>query len=849
VAWYAVFVVLRLLVTLFFVLTAAYSVLNYTPFVFNQFLRVRMFGSINEFVASHHIWYCAAYLASVVTLIPDLKRPRAGDAIAVRTRRLALAYVVVFGLVAEWLVVTPYLPTLWNDRRSFIAALLSFVPILWLASIDHVACRPGTAGERLFRRHPANSEDEGASTVSDQRRLLVACLVTAGYLWLAHFVRAMFRLGVHSGAMAWILNASWGLSVSGTAMLLLFALLQAAAAVSRATPAPRVCEYLSGAALAAAGIALVLLEVVFPSIAFGTFEPTAVALTAGVSLAFAWSGAALSRPRTGRLDTGGLDILLAPIVPRNEWICATAILTMPPAVAIVLQMVERLDWNFLLQQVAIVLEWALVFGFVFGVTRRLRPLAWSRVRACVPPVTMAFVLAVLGWLSERIPAWTGDPRLQAEVQLDVYAGNDLWFKLLSDALVQHPGRDRRFYQYLQRNTMVSNTALVTPPDSLFSTYPPHASGWRPHIFLFVLDSLRRDYLSPFNSAVTFTPAIHRFAAESFPFRNAFSHYGGTALSVPAIWAGGLVLHRMWMPEFSRSDALEKLVDVDGYRWHMSLDTHMGPLLGPHPDLVQLDRPRTVWQFDLCGTLGELEEKLVAKSDGRPVFAFSLPQNLHVSNRQHGPVPPGEHYPGFFEPYAAEVHRIDSCFGRFISFLKRQQMYDDSIIVLTTDHGDSLGEEGRWGHGVTLFPEIVRIPLIVHLPDRLKAAMTADLARISFSTDIVPTLYALLGHQVPDRGPVFGSPLFVSRELEPSARSHDSFVVISSYGPTYGLLRHNGRNLYIVDVVNGREYAFDLADRLLGVRVPVTDDIRRVNQPVIREQVRAIADLYRYHPQW
>ena len=45
---------------------------------------------------------------------------------------------------------------------------------------------------------------------------------------------------------------------------------------------------------------------------------------------------------------------------------------------------------------------------------------------------------------------------------------------------------------------------------------------------------------------------------------------------------------------------------------------------------------------------------------------------------------------------------------------------DSIVVLTTDHGDSLGEDGNWGHGVTIYPEVVRIPLMIHVPERLKA---------------------------------------------------------------------------------------------------------------------------------
>jgi arylsulfatase A-like enzyme len=65
-----------------------------------------------------------------------------------------------------------------------------------------------------------------------------------------------------------------------------------------------------------------------------------------------------------------------------------------------------------------------------------------------------------------------------------------------------------------------------------------------------------------------------------------------------------------------------------------------------------------------------------------------------------------------------VHRIDGCFGAFVDDLKRRGLYDSSIVVVTADHGDSLGEAGRWGHAYTVFPEILRVPFIARLPKPL-----------------------------------------------------------------------------------------------------------------------------------
>jgi hypothetical protein len=55
-----------------------------------------------------------------------------------------------------------------------------------------------------------------------------------------------------------------------------------------------------------------------------------------------------------------------------------------------------------------------------------------------------------------------------------------------------------------------------------------------------------------------------------------------------------------MPDFPRSNALERLLETDGYQWFMSLDSVMAPLLAPHPS-VELDRGRRVMDFDICHT--------------------------------------------------------------------------------------------------------------------------------------------------------------------------------------------------------------------------------------------------------
>lgn len=159
------------------------------------------------------------------------------------------------------------------------------------------------------------------------------------------------------------------------------------------------------------------------------------------------------------------------------------------------------------------------------------------------------------------------------------------------------------------------------------------------------------------------------------------------------------------------------------------------------------------------------------------------------------------------------------------------------------------EDGAWGHGVLLFPQVVRIPLIIHVPERLKSRVTADLTQVAFSSDIAPTLYQLTGHPPRDLGPLFGRPIIVPSDTPlTDDRRRDSFIIVSSYAPTYAVLRHNGRLLYIADLVNGREYIYDLTSAPLGTRMQVTDAERRVNRGLIRAQVTELAALYHFTPQ-
>ncbi|MFH1397982.1 MAG: sulfatase [Candidatus Omnitrophota bacterium] len=93
-----------------------------------------------------------------------------------------------------------------------------------------------------------------------------------------------------------------------------------------------------------------------------------------------------------------------------------------------------------------------------------------------------------------------------------------------------------------------------------------------------------------------------------------------------------------------------------------------------------------------------------------------------------------------------IHELDENFiGRGIAELKKINIYDKTIIIITADHGNEYREHGDIGHNYSIYDEVIRIPLIFYLPHLNKAVRINSLAQ---SIDIMPTVLDLLGIPLP-----------------------------------------------------------------------------------------------------
>jgi len=793
---------------------AAFCFLSYSPFAYGQFIKPNVVPDLNDFVVLSPWLFAVALLVTVLTLLPVVRERDA------RGRAAALAYVAVAAAAAGWGVWRRPLVTIGNSPAGFVVGLAALALPVALAFVDH----------RVWTAPRVRAADRGRAI---RAAVLTALAVSAIYAALAPvWLRRAVGIELTAGGFGIAVAASIANTLFVFTALLLAVL--AIRAVTDVARPPAVVEYWLFVFMLATGVALVFYLLVCASLSFTGRDGAIASAAFGIALAAVWADVARLRSQR-TLEADSLALFASPVAGAGSRLEAALVLAALPCVAYgLVAAVSQFDWNFLLQKLGVLAVWLSALAAMYGLVARRGARGWV-----VPALAVSVVALALHAGAARLESSSG-------VALDRYAALDPSFRLIRDAQTKRSAETAEYYEYLRSQTLVAPRSWRSPTIDFVEGLGP-APVRPPHIFLIVVDSLRRDYLSAYNPAVTFTPEIGRLAADSFVFDRAFTRYAGTALAVASLWSGGMTIHTLDQADFARHNTLLKLLDANRYVRMMDFDSVVTDLVPNNADAVQLDRGVGTMDVDLCATTAELDARTKGRDASRPVFFYSLPQTVHIAVASRRKVPEGERYPGFFAPVASSVRHIDACVGGFVEFLKRTGLYDDSVIILTSDHGDSLGEQGRWGHAYFMVPEVMRVPLVVHVPPRLREGLAVDLAALTFSTDIAPSLYALLGYEPADRGPLLGRSAFTPSDGDPSWRRRESFLLASTYGAVYGILRHNGRRMEVVNAVDNEEFAYDVTDGLLGRRVAETAATIDANRRAIERQLTALAALYHYEP--
>jgi arylsulfatase A-like enzyme len=313
-----------------------------------------------------------------------------------------------------------------------------------------------------------------------------------------------------------------------------------------------------------------------------------------------------------------------------------------------------------------------------------------------------------------------------------------------------------------------------------------------NILLLSIDTLRADHLGAYGYRTPTSPAIDTLAKEGIVFEKASAQAPSTLLSHAAMLTSQIPQHHRashvrYLPLAEDAVTLAEVLAAQGYEtvsWNGGgqLDRAFG--LAQGFDVYEKGPDPFDW------AVGQTETWLAARrsrGEERPFFLFlhtyeahhpytPRPEDLEVFDRGYAGYLPKmisveqlddiNHRRSSMSPedlehiiatYDAEIRSVDRGFGRVLEALRQQDLLDQTLIVLTSDHGEEFGEHGLVGwHSHSLYEELLWVPLIFRLPDARFAGQRQD--RRVRSIDIAPTLLDLLGVPAP--------PSFEGRSLAP-----------------------------------------------------------------------------------
>jgi arylsulfatase A-like enzyme len=360
----------------------------------------------------------------------------------------------------------------------------------------------------------------------------------------------------------------------------------------------------------------------------------------------------------------------------------------------------------------------------------------------------------------------------------------------------------------------------------------------PNVVLVTVDTLRADRLSGYGYGRPTSPAIDRLLAGGATFEQARTV---EPLTNPACSSMLTSLHphehgatRNGLRMRPKLGSLPKELDRRGYQtaafvanWTLK-DRISG--LGEHFDVFEevFTRKRWLGLFASEATAEDVNETAIAWLDAhagrrRPVFLWvhyvepHAPYELHERMaRRIGVAKSGA---SKSDRYDTEVAYVDQAVGALVRRIEGdRRLAGNTLVVFTSDHGESLGEHGYWGHGRHLYEPGLRIPLAYWWPGRIRPQRVEAPATI---LDLPPTVLGLLDHEVPEgfRGFDWSGVLAGTARPDPERRTwyqaHKGAVLsIQEAGPARkdGLLELamvTGTRKEIVQVNQREHYVFDL----------------------------------------
>ncbi|HEX6883210.1 MAG TPA: sulfatase-like hydrolase/transferase [Planctomycetota bacterium] len=271
--------------------------------------------------------------------------------------------------------------------------------------------------------------------------------------------------------------------------------------------------------------------------------------------------------------------------------------------------------------------------------------------------------------------------------------------------------------------------------------------------LITLDTTNRDALGCYGQALPLTPHLDRIAAEGLVFEQARSvapltlpahismltglvplrHSVRDNALLPVAGSAETLAERLARAGYQTAAFLSAVVLAAPYGLDQGFDVYDAPQVRQNrgPTAHILERPA-------AESVRAAIDWLRGRDRARPFFLW-----VHGYD-PHGPYdPPAEFLArAGGDPYLGEVAALDHAVGELLAALQAEHGLERLVLVVAADHGEGLGDHGERTHAVLCYERMMRIPLLVRLPDGARAGerVTAPASLV----DVAPTVLDALG---------------------------------------------------------------------------------------------------------
>jgi len=292
-----------------------------------------------------------------------------------------------------------------------------------------------------------------------------------------------------------------------------------------------------------------------------------------------------------------------------------------------------------------------------------------------------------------------------------------------------------------------------------------------NVILISIDTLRADHLGCYGYAKDTSPNIDKFIEESVLFKLHIANAPTTLPSHASIFTSLIPSHHGAYNDRPLSEdaiTMAEILKLYGYRtvsfndggyistrfgfdqgfdlYHSSLDAARGTLKNRVTRAIEWIEENQNGKFFLFLHTYEVHHPYTPQEEFLALFEAnysgdlpsSISRDLLIEINDNNLIIDEDDKGHIINTYDAEIRSMDDGFSFLVNFLREHNLYEKTLIIFTSDHGEEFGEHGMMGwHGTTLFDEVLHIPLIIKFPN--SAFSTSVVNQQVRSIDILPTL--------------------------------------------------------------------------------------------------------------